>query len=83
MAQADEMGEGEGRDDGFIDGAMQEPFKRRSKKRTGKKLVAAEAGAGGWGWCRYIDINQKFGQLKLDVDKFFIFAQCTVLILYK
>ena len=36
MAQADEMGEGEGRDDGFIDGAIQEPFKRRSKKRGGK-----------------------------------------------
>ena len=78
MAQADEMGEGEGRDDGFIDGAMQEPFKRRSKKRTGKKMMAAEVGGGAG-----IDINHKFGQLKLDVDKFFIFAQCTVLILYK
>ena len=35
MAQADEMGEGEGKDDGFIDGGGQEPFRRRSKKRTG------------------------------------------------
>ena len=35
MAQADEMGEGEGRDDGFIDGG-QESFKRRSKKRAGQ-----------------------------------------------
>lgn len=36
MAQADEMGEGEGRDDGFIDGGGQEPFRRRSKKRAGE-----------------------------------------------
>ena len=36
MAQADEMGEGEGKDDGFIDGVVQEPFKRRSKKRAGR-----------------------------------------------
>ena len=35
MAQADEMGEGEGRDDGFVDGG-QEPSKRRSKKRAGE-----------------------------------------------
>jgi hypothetical protein len=25
-----------------------------------------------------VDIDQKFGQLKLSVDKYFIFAQCTV-----
>ena len=37
MAQADEMGEGEGKDDGFIDG-VQEPFKRRSKKRAGQNV---------------------------------------------
>lgn len=37
MAQADEMGEGEGKDDGFIDGG-QEPFKRRSKKRAGQTM---------------------------------------------
>lgn len=35
MAQADEMGEGEGRDDGFVDGG--EAVKRRSKKRTGRR----------------------------------------------
>lgn len=34
MAQADEMGEGEGRDDGFVDGG--EAVKRRSKKRSGR-----------------------------------------------
>ena len=34
MAQADEMGDGEGKDDGFVDGG--EAVKRRSKKRTGK-----------------------------------------------
>jgi hypothetical protein len=57
MAQADEMGEGEGKDDGFIDGGMQEPFKRRSKKRTGKGWLGfddvSESLVGGWGWCRY------------------------------
>ena len=34
MAQADEMGEGEGRDDGFVDG-LDPITRRRSKKRPG------------------------------------------------
>ena len=34
MAQADEMGEGEGRDDGFVDCA--EGMKKRGKKRQGE-----------------------------------------------
>lgn len=58
MAQADEMGE-EGRDDGFIDGAVQEPFKRRSKKRAGKDgqcrgryalIFMGACKAKRWGW---------------------------------
>ena len=35
MAQADEMGEGEGGDDGFVDCLGSEGVKRRSKKRGG------------------------------------------------
>ena len=35
MAQADEMGEGEGRDDGFVEG-LDSVGRRRNKKRTGK-----------------------------------------------
>lgn len=37
MAQADEMGEGEGRDDGFVEGV--DPIsRRRNKKRPGMSL---------------------------------------------
>ncbi len=35
MAQADEMGEGEGRDDGFVEG-LDPVSRRRNKKRPGK-----------------------------------------------
>lgn len=33
MAQADEMGEGEGRDDGFVDGG--EAIRKRNRKKPG------------------------------------------------
>lgn len=39
MAQADEMGEGEGRDDGFVD-SLDPISRRRSKKRAGGVGVA-------------------------------------------
>ncbi len=35
MAQADEMGEGEGRDDGFVEG-LDPVGRRRNKKRSGE-----------------------------------------------
>ena len=35
MAQADEMGEGEGRDDGFVD--CQEAVRKRNRKKPGKQ----------------------------------------------
>ena len=34
MAQADEMGEGEGRDDGFVDGG--EAVRKRNRKKPGE-----------------------------------------------
>ena len=40
MAQADEMGEGEGRDDGFVEG-IDPVGRRRNKKRSGKVLGQA------------------------------------------
>lgn len=41
MAQADEMGEGEGRDDGFVEGV--DPIsRRRNKKRPGKTREVAK-----------------------------------------
>ncbi len=37
MAQADEMGEGEGRDDGFVDGG--EAVRKRNRKKPGERYV--------------------------------------------
>ena len=46
MAQADEMGEGEGRDDGFVEGV--DPIsRRRNKKRPGEVREVAENGEKG------------------------------------
>ncbi len=36
MAQADEMGEGEGRDDGFVDGG--EAIRKRNRKKPGMHI---------------------------------------------
>ena len=36
MAQADEMGEGEGRDDGFVDGG--EAVRKRNRKKPGEGM---------------------------------------------
>ena len=39
MAQADEMGEGDGRDDGFVEGSDSINNRRRNKKRPGMWLL--------------------------------------------
>ena len=45
MAQADEMGEGDGRDDGFVEGM--DPISRRRNKKRASKYALAMSGVTG------------------------------------